>query len=90
MTNFSTFSTDVPTFSKKSILLDGVDDYVDVSSFSALFWVVSLQSMWLKFTDKWLQQDIAMNLGSDNWGFFIQILEKLLSFLKILLALLNL
>ncbi len=30
MTNFSTFSTDVPpTFSKRSISLDGVDDYVD-------------------------------------------------------------
>ena len=57
MTNFSTFSTDVPTASSftntKSILLDGVDDYVDCgdndnlsfgngttdSPFSISFWV---------------------------------------------------
>ena len=33
MTNFSTFSTDVPVelFSRKSIALDGVDDYVEVA-----------------------------------------------------------
>jgi hypothetical protein len=33
MTNFSTFSTDVPTFTNtKSILLDGVDDFVEIGS----------------------------------------------------------
>ncbi len=34
MTNFSTFSTDVPVelFSRKSIELDGVDDYVDTAT----------------------------------------------------------
>jgi len=38
MTNFSTFSTDVPIelFSRKSIELDGVDDYVNVSDNSNL------------------------------------------------------
>jgi len=38
MTNFTTFSTDVPTipFSTKSIALDGVDDYVDCSNPSNL------------------------------------------------------
>lgn len=68
MTNFSTFSTDVPTFSKKSILLDGVDDYVDVSSFSPFLGSKSA-SMWLKFTDSGATR-YAMNLGSDNWGFY--------------------
>ena len=32
MTNFSTFSTDVPTFNTKSILLDGIDDFVDMGN----------------------------------------------------------
>jgi len=38
MTNFSTFSTDVPVelFSRKSIELDGVDDYVNVADNSNL------------------------------------------------------
>ncbi len=36
MTNFSTFSTDVPTFSKRSIALDGVDDFVSVSNSNIL------------------------------------------------------
>lgn len=40
MTNFSTFSTDVPTASSftntKSIALDGVDDFVDCGSVSAI------------------------------------------------------
>ncbi len=38
MTNFSTFSTDVPTipFSTRSIALDGVDDYVNCGSASYL------------------------------------------------------
>ncbi len=52
MTNFSTFSTDVPTipFSTKSIALDGVDDYVDcgtglgnsegtITNFSVSMWI---------------------------------------------------
>jgi len=38
MTNFSTFSSDVPVelFSRKSIALDGVDDFVDCGSVSAI------------------------------------------------------
>ncbi|MDB4326249.1 LamG domain-containing protein [bacterium] len=32
MTNFTTFSTDVPTFNTKSILLDGVDDFCETAS----------------------------------------------------------
>jgi hypothetical protein len=49
MTNFSTFSTDVP-FNYKSILLDGIDDYVDcglglgnsqgtITNFSVSMWI---------------------------------------------------
>ena len=36
MTNFSTFSTDVPKFNTKSIALDGVDDYINVADNSNL------------------------------------------------------
>ena len=47
MTNFSTFSTDVP-FNYKSILLDGVDDYVDCGNPTSLQITGALSiSFWL-------------------------------------------
>jgi hypothetical protein len=54
MTNFSAFSTDVPTISfanTKSILLDGVDDYVNCGTNLALLGSATTFSAWVKMTD---------------------------------------
>ena len=56
MTNFSTFSTDVPAASSfantKSILLDGVDDFVDCGNGASLQITGALTiSAWVKTTD---------------------------------------
>jgi len=54
MTNFSTFSSDVPIelFSRKSILLDGVDDYVDCGNPTSLQITGALTiSAWVKTTN---------------------------------------
>ena len=53
MTNFSTFSTDVPIelFSKKSILLDGVDDFADMGNPTSLQITGAMTlSAWVKTT----------------------------------------
>ena len=52
MQNFSTFSSDVPVelFSRKSIALDGVDDYVDCGNDSSLNLTSQITwSAWVKF-----------------------------------------
>ncbi len=56
MTNFSTFSTDVPTASTfsntQSIALDGIDDYVDIGNPNNLSTITSISiSAWFKTTD---------------------------------------
>jgi hypothetical protein len=54
MTNFSTFSTDVPVelFSRKSIALDSVDDYVECGNDSSLQITGAMTlSAWVKTTD---------------------------------------
>ena len=60
MINFTTFSTDVPTFSTKSIALDGVDDYVDCGNDSSLQIAESITvSAWFKTSDNGNQMVIA-------------------------------
>ena len=49
--NASNFVTDVPTFSKKSIALDGVDDYVNCGTNLALLGSATTFSAWIKMTD---------------------------------------
>ena len=58
-----------PSFSNtKSILLDGVDDYVDIGT-SLTFLGNKSVSMWLKFTDSGGYR-VALNVGSDAYGMY--------------------
>ena len=71
MTNFSTFSTDVPTipFSTKSIALDGVDDYVSVANNTTIARTQTISySIWVNLVDGSARQYIIGNQKSSNGG----------------------
>jgi hypothetical protein len=80
MTNFSTFSTDVP-FNYKSILLDGVDDYVDCGTNLALLGSATTFSAWVKMTDATSfrilhkgiagSREYAFGMGTSDTLFFV-------------------
>jgi len=74
LTNGVTRSTDVPTFSKKSIALDGVDDFCETAStYSELDAANKLTiSFWAKSTNAVLSLPVQVGIGS-NRQFYIAI-----------------
>ncbi len=66
MTNFSTFSTDVPKFNTKSIALDGVDDSVNIGTTSLGITTALSVSVWVKTTRA--TGTFAQIIGEYRWG----------------------
>jgi hypothetical protein len=75
MTNFSTFSTDVPTApsftNTKSIALDGVDDRIECSSLTTYDNSDFSVSIWIKKTTSGLEYVISNSSSSSKAGFDI-------------------
>ena len=85
MTNFSTFSTDVP-FNYKSILLDGVDDYINVADNNNLSFGNGTTdspfsiSAWVKMTDATRFRIVFKadnTTGNNEYGFFCDASDRI-------------